>query len=205
MSDAAAAEPDDDTHLVGAPGRDARDRRVADPMPTVLAAVRLVDDAVAGALLDGHGGAHPVQGVPGHELLVDGSGLLAVLAARGGRDALRASFLWRRRDGPHEHGFVRVTTIALPGSVAPDVRALVLLSPPGDLLGLTARELEVLGLLVDGCSNTEIADALVVSARTVATHVEHLLAKLSCASRTHAAVRALREGLYLPASHAPVH
>jgi DNA-binding CsgD family transcriptional regulator len=202
VSDGFRADPDGMGSAASAPGPDGAPLRSDEPTSTVLAAVRLVDDAFAAVLLDARGRAHPVRGVPGHELLVDGTDLLAVLSGRS-RDALRASFLWPRHDDPQHHGFVRVTTIALPGSVVPDVRALVLLSPPGDLLGLTVREVEVLGLLVDGCSNTEIADALVVSARTVATHVEHLLVKLSCSSRTHAAVRALREGLYVPALRAP--
>ncbi len=72
------------------------------------------------------------------------------------------------------------------------------MSPPGDLHGLTARELEVLGLIVEGCSNRKIARTLVISQRTVAAHVEHILAKLRTPTRTHAVVRAERAGLYVP-------
>jgi DNA-binding NarL/FixJ family response regulator len=75
---------------------------------------------------------------------------------------------------------------------------MVLTSPPGTLRGLTPRELEILGFLVDGCSNGEIARRLVVAQRTVAAHVEHILIKLSARTRTLAAVRAEREGLYVP-------
>jgi DNA-binding NarL/FixJ family response regulator len=75
---------------------------------------------------------------------------------------------------------------------------MVVLSPVTDLRGLTPRELEVLGLLVEGCSNQQIARALVVAPRTVAAHLEHVLAKLDAPSRTLAAVRAEREGLYVP-------
>jgi DNA-binding NarL/FixJ family response regulator len=56
----------------------------------------------------------------------------------------------------------------------------------------------VLGLLIEGCSNQQIARALVVAPRTVAAHLEHILAKLDAPSRTLAAVRAEREGLYVP-------
>ena len=77
--------------------------------------------------------------------------------------------------------------------------ALALLSPATDLHGLTPREMEVLGLLVEGCSNQEIARTLVVAPRTVATHLEHILRKLGAPTRTHAAVRAERDGLYVPA------
>jgi DNA-binding NarL/FixJ family response regulator len=74
----------------------------------------------------------------------------------------------------------------------------VLVSPPGDLRRLTPRELEVLGLVIDGYSNGQIARTLVVTPGTVAAHIEHILAKLAAPSRTLAAVRAERAGLYVP-------
>ena len=79
----------------------------------------------------------------------------------------------------------------------------VVLSPATGLRGLTPRELEVLGLVVDGCSNQQIARALVVAPRTVAAHLEHILVKLGAPTRTLAAVRAEREGLYVPLSPSP--
>ncbi|MEB3160827.1 MAG: response regulator transcription factor [Synechocystis sp.] len=60
---------------------------------------------------------------------------------------------------------------------------------------LTDRELEVLQLIVDGCSNADIADALYITVGTVKTHVRNILNKLSADDRTQAAVRALRSGL----------
>ena len=76
--------------------------------------------------------------------------------------------------------------------------AVALISPALDLHGLTPRELEILGLLVEGWPNARIAAALFVTARTVATHIEHILAKLAVASRSAAAVLAMRLGLYIP-------
>lgn len=55
---------------------------------------------------------------------------------------------------------------------------------------LTAREVEVLRLLGDGCSNEEIATALVVAMGTVKAHVQHIYRKLGAHSRTHALARA---------------
>jgi len=60
---------------------------------------------------------------------------------------------------------------------------------------LTDREVEVLKLIARGLSNQEIAETLVVSVATVYTHVSRVLEKLHLASRTQAALYALREGL----------
>ncbi len=60
---------------------------------------------------------------------------------------------------------------------------------------LSERELEVLKLVVDGLSNQEIADRLILSIETVKTHLRHIMEKLSVADRTQAAVKALRAGL----------
>jgi DNA-binding NarL/FixJ family response regulator len=60
---------------------------------------------------------------------------------------------------------------------------------------LTQREKEVLGLIVAGCDNAEIAKRLYLTVGTVKTHVRGILSKLCVADRTQAAVRALRAGL----------
>ena len=60
---------------------------------------------------------------------------------------------------------------------------------------LTPREVEVLGLVAQGLENPEIAHKLVISEATVRTHVSNILGKLHLASRTQAALYALREGL----------
>jgi DNA-binding NarL/FixJ family response regulator len=60
---------------------------------------------------------------------------------------------------------------------------------------LTEREREVLGLIADGRSNREIARALVLSEKTVKTHVSNILMKLDLADRTQAALWAVRHGV----------
>jgi len=60
---------------------------------------------------------------------------------------------------------------------------------------LSQRELDVLTLVVEGNSNQEIADRLVLSVETVKTHMRHIMEKLSVSDRTQAAVKAMREGL----------
>ena len=60
---------------------------------------------------------------------------------------------------------------------------------------LTPREREILVLVAQGKSNREIAKALTISERTARTHVSSVLTKLGLASRTQAALWAVREGL----------
>ena len=60
---------------------------------------------------------------------------------------------------------------------------------------LTERELEVLRLVAQGLSNREIAERLDITERTVCTHVSNILNKLHLASRTQAALFALKEGI----------
>jgi len=84
----------------------------------------------------------------------------------------------------------------LPADIA--IRLIREINKPPDLPPtenpLTERELEVLRLIARGLTNQEIADKLVLSERTVRTHVSNILEKLNLANRTQAALYALREG-----------
>jgi DNA-binding CsgD family transcriptional regulator len=125
-----------------------------------------------GALTDQDGG--PVRLPPGIEVAI------GRLARRGG------AFVAETADG-----WTRV-------QVLPDARSgggTLLLDREPHLFGLTARELQVLGLVTDGLSNAEIAAQLSVTPRTVATHLEHILGKLGVPTRAAAAARAASEGL----------
>jgi len=74
-------------------------------------------------------------------------------------------------------------------------KASPLVSASGESVQLTERELEVLRLLVEGKSNTEIAKELIISSHTAKAHVCNILQKLAVHDRVQAAVKAIRESL----------
>ena len=77
-----------------------------------------------------------------------------------------------------------------PPQAASGPRAGTASAMPSLVEPLTAREVEVLGMVAEGRSNRAIASELVVTVDTVKKHISHLLAKLGAASRTEAAARA---------------
>lgn len=70
---------------------------------------------------------------------------------------------------------------------------------PGNRFGLTGRELEVLALVAGGHRNSEIAEVLMISHRTVERHLDNIFAKMGVDTRTEAVVKAVQEGLIEPA------
>jgi DNA-binding CsgD family transcriptional regulator len=140
-------------------------------------------------VLRADGGCQALPGLQADALLAPRSPVLAAARERIREGHVYSSFLWPV-GGPHAPGgHVRVTVLAAPEDVTSGLTGLALLSRATELHGLTPREMEVLGLLVEGCSNQEIARTLIVTPRTVATHLEHVLSKLAAPTRTYAAVR----------------
>jgi DNA-binding NarL/FixJ family response regulator len=88
-----------------------------------------------------------------------------------------------------QHHLVEAIAAAPPGP-EPEPRA-----EPGLPDGLTPREAEVLALVAEGLSNTEIAGRLVITPATVKTHVNHILAKIGVTGRAQAVAYAYRQGL----------
>jgi non-specific serine/threonine protein kinase len=103
-------------------------------------------------------------------------------------DTARADELWRAGRGM---SLVDATAEALAATLGPSPT-----SAQNSLEhSLSPREIEVLRLLVDGATDAEIAAALFISRRTVATHVAHIYAKLGVSSRATAAAWAIRNGI----------
>jgi DNA-binding CsgD family transcriptional regulator len=168
-----------------------------DPIRPLSVLAGMVEDATAGIVLTRAGDPLPLPGLASHPLLAAGSALLPVAAPQLEGLAL-TSFLSPYPDHKSGGRHVRVTVLACPPDLPDYLTAIVLLSPALDLHGLTPRELEIMGLLVEGWPNARIAAALFVTESTIATHVEHILAKLAVPARSSAAVLALRIGLYVP-------
>ena len=94
-----------------------------------------------------------------------------------------------RQAAPGENGSEKSRHTVTIDAVEPEYQQLLENTP------LTERELEILDLIVAGCSNSDIAEKLYITVGTVKTHVRNILNKLCVDDRTQAAVRALRSGL----------
>jgi DNA-binding NarL/FixJ family response regulator len=124
-------------------------------------------------------------------------------------DELPIIFVSRHRTEPSDRvaGLVVGADDYVVKPLAPDellvrVRQLLQRAPassPQDDWGMTAREVEVLGLLAEGLTQAEIAGRLSISSKTVGAHIEHILTKLDCHSRAQAVAKAFRERLVAPA------
>ena len=90
--------------------------------------------------------------------------------------------------------------VQLDAAIAKQLTRSLVAPKPGTVGALTDREREVLRLVAQGLSNRQIADALVISERTARTRVSNILSKLGVASRTQAALLAIREGIAPPPS-----
>ena len=113
--------------------------------------------------------------------------------------AMRAGAIGYLLKDTQANELCRAIKAAAAGQVqlSPPVAARLLreVPPPQQPEPLTERETEVLLQLARGKSNKEIAAALVIADKTVRTHVSSILGKLGVASRTQAALHAVRSGL----------
>jgi hypothetical protein len=168
-----------------------------DRMRTVTAVANVVRGALGGVVLTRSGDALPVPGLPRHAVLMRGSPALAFAATRlmaGERSAL---FLCPHARVGDDGGYVRVTVLDCAREYD-HLLAVVTVSPPGDLRGLSRRQLSILGFVVDAWADRQIGAALATTEHDVRDQVGRILCALQAPDRTLAVVRTLREGLYLP-------
>jgi NarL family two-component system response regulator LiaR len=125
--------------------------------------------------------------------------LTSVLEDAAVMDAVRAGAIGYLLKDAHADELCRAIRAAAAGQVQLSPKAAERLlrevRVPASPEALTGREIEVLRLLARGQSNKEIANGLMISEKTVKTHVSNILAKLGVPSRTQAALYAARVGL----------
>ncbi len=114
--------------------------------------------------------------------------------------ALRAGaigYLLKNVSADELAGAIRAAHVGKPTLAPEAAEALVhaATKPTEPVFDLTPREKEVLALMVEGLSNPQIAERLVVSQSTVKFHVSSILAKLNAASRTEAVALAVQHRL----------
>ncbi|TCI99692.1 LuxR C-terminal-related transcriptional regulator [Aeromicrobium sp. IC_218] len=171
--------------------------RGVSPIRSVGATTALMHGATSGAVLVSDGTTYPVPGLQDHPLLHRHSEVVDIARRMISAGQEYRTFMWPGDDEAGTAGHARVTVLAANG-VPRFLTGMLLVTPQASCRGLTRRELEVLGLVVEGRSNQQIAHRLGLALRTVATHLEHILRKLEVPSRTLAAVRAEREGCHVP-------
>lgn len=161
---------------------------MADPLRSRSWIHALLGSSAMAVGLDENGLAIDLPGIQRHDLLQGETELLDV-ARQSARMKTWSSFVW-----PNDGDFLRVRV--LPCRAEEPISSLVSVDVV-DIGPLTQRELEVLTLAAEGLSNGEIGEALIITPRTVATHVEHILDKINAPNRAAAASYAIREGLTL--------
>jgi DNA-binding NarL/FixJ family response regulator len=173
-----------------------------------LAAGAIDDARAAAAELERTAATYPTSGLQAMEVTARGTALLCAGDAEGALPALRAACQrWLELASPIEAARVcerlaeAYEALGDHASAAAELaRARATYGRLGIRAtelpdGLSRREAEVLGLLAAGGSNREIAQALVISDRTVARHLTNLYRKIGVTSRTQAARYAVDHGL----------
>ena len=115
------------------------------------------------------------------------------------QEAIRAgaiSYLLKNVDGDNLAAAIRSANAGR-GTLSPEVTHELINAEQQSKIGidLTPREREVLSLMVEGLTNPEIAQELVVSRATISSHVSHILQKLGVSNRAEAIVLAVRSNL----------
>jgi DNA-binding CsgD family transcriptional regulator len=168
-----------------------------DPMRLVSEVARTIRDAQAAVVLTRAGNSLPLPGMPGHPLLQQGSPVLPIAAAILAAHKDAATFLCPYLTGDTE-GEVRVTVLDFAKNRPYYLTGAVVVSAPGDLHGLDRTELRIVGSLIADWSIPRIATALALDERAVGAALASIQDKLGAPTVAIAAMRALRQGVYIP-------
>ncbi len=124
-------------------------------------------------------------------LMIGGDGFPESL----GRRYAPAGWGWLPQSAAEKHFIAAARLIAAGHCIAPGPSTVVNGRAAAVMESLTAREVDVLRLLADGCTNAEISTRLQLGESTVKSHVQNLLNKLGARNRVSAAIHAYEIGL----------
>jgi DNA-binding NarL/FixJ family response regulator len=188
----------DDMEVVGeaADGQDALDAIAA-----LAAAGRPPDVALMDLLMPGMDGVTATAAITQRYPEMDVVAMTSFTQAdkvHGALQAGAAGYLLKDAEADEVAAAIRAARrgeVHLDPAIARQLTRSLLAPTARSVNALTDREREVLVLVAKGLSNQQIADSLVISERTARTHVSNILSKLGVASRTQAALLAIREGV----------
>ncbi|WP_246851888.1 LuxR C-terminal-related transcriptional regulator [Patulibacter sp. SYSU D01012] len=161
---------------------------LTDVTATLRSAAAVLPAGMAAVAVGGDGAVGALAGRPSSPLLLPGAELLR--CARAVAPVLPGATAFLHDAGAA--GLVRAVVVRPGGDDGALLVGVEPAAPP-----LSRRELQVLTLVAEGCTNPEIAARLHLSRPTVATHLAHILDRLGVGTRGAAAARAVREGLLL--------
>jgi DNA-binding NarL/FixJ family response regulator len=188
----------DDMEVVGeaADGQEALER-----IEALVAAGRPPDVALMDLLMPGMDGVTATAAITQRHPEMGVVAMTSFARADLVQDALQAGaagYLLKDAEADEVAAAIRTARrgeVHLDAAVAKQLTQSLVAAKSRTVSSLTDREHEVLVLVAEGLSNQQIADSLVISERTARTHVSNILGKLGVASRTQAALLALREGI----------
>jgi DNA-binding CsgD family transcriptional regulator len=181
----------------GTPPADVRSLIGDAPPPTSFGKYEAWSDQLEGALLEAEGDLEGAVAALRNALDAPAGWRPASLIADGRLRLARILDRLGRRTEAREQAAIAADLLeGWPGQRRDAALGLLRRLGGGDADGLlTARELEVLGLITEGLTNRQIAERLFIARKTAAVHVSNILAKTGLSTRTEAATWALREGL----------
>jgi DNA-binding NarL/FixJ family response regulator len=188
----------DDMEVIG---EAAEGREALDEIAALVAAGRPPDVVLMDLLMPGMDGVTATAVITQRHPEMDVVAMTSFTQAdmvHGALQAGAAGYLLKDAEADEVAAAIRAARrgeVHLDPAIAKQLTRSLVAPKPQTVQALTQREREILVLVAQGLSNQQLADALVISERTARTHVSNILGKLGVASRTQAALLAIREGI----------